>query len=116
MPWWKRWIAWIVQTCRYHKVNKATAQLMMTYDVNIFSPITHSHPLPKYMPKDYNTHEFWLKLDFNWISACDELWVYCQKGWDKSTGVDREITQAHNWNIPVRYIDPDDFIKRHLPK
>jgi hypothetical protein len=80
---------------------------MATKDINIFSPITHSHPLPKYMPKSCNTHKFWLKLDFDWIKACDELWVFCQKGWNKSTGVVREIKYAESLGMPVKYIHKD---------
>lgn len=99
------WVAKIVQRIRYRRVNKAMAKLMMSTGWNVFSPITHSHPIPKYIPDRLDTHTFWLNLDFDWISTCDELWVYQQPGWDYSYGVKKELELAKSLDMPVRYVD-----------
>jgi hypothetical protein len=99
---------------RYWRVTKATARLMENHleirggevhGWNIFSPITHSHHIPKWIPERLNTHTFWLGLDFDWIYSCDEVWVYMQPGWVQSYGVGEEIQLARDNEIPVRFFD-----------
>ena len=90
----------------YKQATKATAELLKM-EYNVFSPITHSHPLTKYdMP---GTWEFWEKIDYQWIDACDEVWVFIpDEGIEpliKSKGVNAEIAYAKKTNKPVRYIN-----------
>ena len=94
-----------VEYVRYRRITKATAFLLKETGWNIFSPITHSHALTACgIPERLNTHTFWLGLDFDWIDACDELWVYMQPGWMKSYGVQEEIKLALNKGMKVRYV------------
>ena len=101
-----KWFALVMQWLRYRRVTKATAKLLMK-GYNVFSPITHSHPIPKYIPARLDTHSMWLGLDFDWIDCCDEVWVYMQPGWDESHGVQQEILYAMETGKPVRYVDMD---------
>ena len=102
-----KWANKFVQWWRYRCVTKLTA-LWVTRGYNVFSPITHSHPLPKYIPDRLNTHSLWLGLDFAWIDCCDELWVYMQSGWKESHGVQKEIAHALSKGMPVRYITEEN--------
>ena len=85
---------------RFRNVTKVTAYWMKR-GLNIFSPITHSHPIGKYVKF---SHEEWLDFDFQWIDACDVLWVYCQFGWQKSDGVRQEVAYAKRKGMPVKYL------------
>lgn len=101
-------LARLVEYVRYRRVSKATAILMERTGWNIFSPITHSHIIPKWIPERLNTHTFWLNLDFDWISMCDEVWVFCQPGWQESYGVGKEIELAiTRLNKRVRFVSMD---------
>jgi hypothetical protein len=42
-------------------------------------------------------HEYWMSLDLPWLRLCDV--VIRLEG--KSKGADREVAEAHNWQIPV---------------
>ena len=95
-----KFIAWL----RYRRVTRMTGKLL-TMGYNVFSPITHSHLLPKYIPERLNTHSLWLGLDLQWVDACDELFVYMQPGWKESYGVDIEIRYANRTGKPVRYVN-----------
>jgi hypothetical protein len=105
-------LARFVEYVRYKRVSKATAMLMEKTGWNIFSPITHSHIIPRWIPERLNTHTFWLNLDFDWISACNEIWVFMQPGWKESYGVNKEVELAiSKLNKKVRYINMDyEFI------
>ena len=99
-------LARLVEYWRYRRVSKATAKLLSTTGWNIFSPITHSHIIPKWIPDRLNTHSFWLHWDFDWISACDEVWVYRQPGWNESYGVAKELElTAEVLKKPIRHIE-----------
>ena len=109
-------LAKLVQWWRFRRVTKAMARLLVETGWNVFSPITHSHPLPKYIPDRLDTHAFWLNLDFDWIDTCDELWVYMQPGWGESYGVKREIAYAKRHEKPVRYINVNGGFESELPR
>lgn len=86
-------------------MSKATAALLEKTGWNIFSPITHSHIIPRWIPDRLNTHTFWLGLDFDWIKQCDEMWVFCQPNWDISYGVKEELKLARAEGMKIRFID-----------
>jgi len=89
---------------RTRKVTRETAALML-YGYKIFSPITHSHYVAKYLPEKYwQDHDFWLEQDMAVLKHCGALFVYCLPGWQKSYGVNMEIKRANELGIPIRYI------------
>lgn len=101
----------IVHWYKYRKVTKCLSILAARYagEFNIFSPITHSHPVSKWIPERLDTHTFWLNIDFNWIDTCDEMWIYCQKGWDTSYGVNEERKYCIEKGIPIKFIEDDRY-------
>ena len=103
----------------YAQATAATAHIINQFTINVFSPITHSHPLVKYGAK--GTWDYWQKIDYQFIDWADEVWVLIPKeGQDKiekSVGVQAEIQYAIQTGKPVKYIDlqPNIFFFNELP-
>jgi Domain of unknown function (DUF1937) len=91
----------------YEQANKATAELMSSgEDINVFSPITHSHPLTQHGVR--GDWEFWKKVDFQFIDWAEEVWVIVPEEGIKrvlmSVGVIAEINYANECKKPVKYL------------
>ena len=93
-------IAKFVHWWRNRKVTKVAAY-WMGKGYNVFSPITLTHPMSKFVTLE---HAEWLECDFQWIDACDELWVLCQPGWQISDGVRQEVVYARDKNKEVLFL------------
>jgi len=94
----------------YFQATRATAVLLKE-GLNVFSPITHSHPLKEYgMPE---TWEFWEKIDYQYLDWADEVYVLIpdegMETVDNSVGVQAEITYAEQHGLPIRFVQFDDF-------
>jgi nucleoside 2-deoxyribosyltransferase len=79
----------------FEQANEATVKLLKQ-GFNVFSPITHSHPLTRFdLP---GTWEFWSKIDYQFLDWCDLCLVLVPKeGEEKvnaSVGVKAEIDYA----------------------
>lgn len=93
---------------RAGRITQITAKLMLEHGNthSLLSPIVHGHALiqtgiGKSLPHKWG---YWEKHDLNLLKRCDELWVVCMPGWDKSSGVDAEIGFARRNKIKIRYI------------
>ena len=80
---------------------------------NVFSPITHSHPLTEYnVPGDW---DFWQKIDFQFIDWADEVWVLIpEEGVEKvknSTGVQGEIDYVKRNDKAVKLLTLNNLEK-----
>lgn len=95
-----------IQESSYEQANVATSILINEYDFNVFSPITHSHPLTKLGVK--GSWDYWKILDFQFIDWADEVYVLIPKeGLIKnflSTGVVEEIRYAEECLKPVKFV------------
>lgn len=69
----------------------AAAYLMEVHGSSVFSPITHSHRIARYVDAGHLSHEFWLGQDRLWLDTCDRLVVLMTENWKKSFGVAWEI-------------------------
>jgi hypothetical protein len=96
---------------RYEQLTFVTAMLLRS-GTTVYSPITHCHPLAQQydMPRD---HSFWLNHDLAILARCDKLLVLRLEGWENSIGLRREIEFANEKNIPIEYIDLEDFCGEH---
>lgn len=95
---------------RYEYVTRVAAYFM-TKGHNIFSPITHSHPiavLSKSLGLGVPMYDwdFWKKQDFDVLRHCSELWILQINGWKESVGVNAEADLARTLGIPVKFINP----------
>lgn len=103
----------------YEQVNIVTA-LLLNQGYNVFSPITHSHPLTLIegitIP---GTWEFWQKIDYQFIDWADEIFVVIPKeGPDKvlkSTGVNAEIEYGVQNSKPITFITEDNGEILYIP-
>ena len=92
----------------YHQANAATLAVLKNGE-NVFSPITHSHPLTHIVGETVpGNWEFWQKIDYQFIDWADEIYVLIpREGEEKvlnSIGVQAEIKYAKEHNKPVYYI------------
>lgn len=86
---------------RFNCVNKKAAELMEK-GYQVFSPISHSHPISNYVSTENNmSHDFWLRQDFWILEICNELHILQLDGWIESKGVRAEIKKANELNIPI---------------
>jgi hypothetical protein len=76
---------------------------MNQHKLNVFSPITHSHPLHVRgdMRGDW---AYWEGIDREYLSVSRELIVLLIDGWQTSTGVTSERDIARQMGIPVRFL------------
>lgn len=97
---------------RFQRVNKA-AGVLLEQGHNIFSPISHFHPIAKAhnLPTEW---EFWKRIDEIYISLSKQLWVLTQDGWKTSVGVNAEMEIARSQELQIWLVNPDDFKVTHL--
>lgn len=95
-----------IEESSYEQANLATSILINSRNLNVFSPITHSHPLTKIGIR--GTWDYWKILDFQFIDWADEVYVLVpEEGIIKnflSTGVVEEIRYATSKGKPVQFI------------
>lgn len=89
-------------------VSKVCAELMKEGKI-IFSPIAMGHNISKTadIPSDW---AYWADTCVAYLERCQALYVVMIEGWKKSTGVTAEIQIAIDMNIPIMYIDPEDYL------
>lgn len=90
---------------RFEAVNKVAAELIKK-GFAVISPISQSHPIAV-QENIEGTFDTWADMDYNIISRCDMVFVFCQDGWDKSDGVEKEAIFAKQNKIPVFRIDKE---------
>lgn len=106
-----------IKEMRYIEVTKATAWLMNEYKWNVFSPITHSHPLHVIadMRGDWM---FWAKVDTEYIHCSERLVNFVVPGWRHSIGVTEENKVARQLGLPIlflHYRGPNNYILASTP-
>ncbi len=75
----------------FENANMVCAELMSA-GMNVYSPITHSHPLVPYLGEETRfNHDFWMRIDKFMVDKCDALIICCFPGWRQSRGMNQEI-------------------------
>lgn len=95
-----------VREKRYFLACEAAARLMEKGEL-VFSPIAHTHQIGLCMGRE-TEHGFWMRQDIAILRKCEQLYVLCIEGWDKSRGVNEEIHLAHRLGIPVKYLKMEE--------
>jgi hypothetical protein len=92
----------------YKQANLAAALILNQEGLNVYSPITHSHPLTQQGLDIPHTWEFWSQIDYQFLDWCDEVWVLVPKEGivpiKKSVGINAEIKYAKEHNKSVKFI------------
>jgi nucleoside 2-deoxyribosyltransferase len=78
---------------------------LMNQGLVVFSPIAHTHPIAVAcnLPRGW---DYWHQFDLEFIRAADALIVLRLPGWNKSKGIDGELSIARDLCIPIDFIDP----------
>lgn len=87
---------------RFVEVCKVAAEYMKR-EYEVFCPIAHSHPIEFHGMDKPESEAFWLKQDFAILERCQALVVVQLPGWEKSSGVAKEMAFATKLGIPVIY-------------
>jgi len=87
----------------FEKVSQIAADLTSEGYI-VFSPITYGHTLLQFreMPGDW---PFWASFCFSLLVKADNL-IVCDtiEGWDKSRGVDEEMSFARDHGIKIEFL------------
>jgi hypothetical protein len=107
-----------VKQMRFEEVTKATAWLMEQFGWNVFSPITHSHPL--HIISDLRGDwQFWKKVDTEYLQCSERLINFVIPGWRHSIGVTEENKIARELGVPIfylHYVSPGKYRLSDFPE
>lgn len=80
----------------------------MNKGIVVYSPIAHNHPIASMveLPKDWH---FWCRMDMPMVILSSGLIVLKMPGWERSTGVQAEITYAESLGLPIEYVECPDY-------
>jgi len=92
---------------RFNVVTKVAAELMKQ-GKEVFSPITHSHPIALHLDAGAAVDwQAWEKFDTKMLKCCDELYVLMLAGWRDSVGVEAEMQLAKDLGMKITFITED---------
>ena len=96
-----------MQESSYKQATAAAAYVSQVFRYNVFSPITHSHPLAE-MGLHGTWEDYWKKVDFQYIDWADEAWVVVpDEGAERvriSLGVQDEINYCKAIGKPLSFV------------
>ena len=72
-----------------------------------FCPIAHSHEVSLLMQNTYrrDSYDMWMAVDLPMLRVCEVMYVLTIPGWFTSKGIAREMREANERVIPIKYID-----------
>jgi hypothetical protein len=100
-----------VRDQRFRAATAAAALLIKEGNI-VYSPITMTHPIDVLLSGDVGTlgSEYWVAFDEAFMNFCAEIVVLKIPGWDKSSGVQREIAYFEKQGKPVRFMLPNHSV------
>jgi hypothetical protein len=100
----------MVKESRFIAATNATSALVRVFHWNVFSPITHSHPLHVHggMRGDW---DFWRRIDEEFLLMSARIVTVAIPGWRESKGVADENKIAEELGLPQFYMTP---VEKHL--
>jgi hypothetical protein len=96
-----------VRKVRFDVATAVAADLIRAGRI-VYSPITMTHPIDKVLAGASNTlgSDYWVAFDEAFMEMCSEMIVVRLDGWDRSSGIRREIAYFTEQKKPIRYMDP----------
>ena len=92
------------------------AAKLLDLGYNIYSPISHTHPIlcasPEFLAR--SEHELWYHLDNELIDKVDWSGIILAPGWEKSTGCRAEKERIESKGLPVLFYS--DIVKERNEK
>ena len=77
--------------------------------LNVYGPISHTHPIAIHGNLDPLDHSIWLPFDAAMMGKSDAMIVAMMTGWESSYGVRHEIQTFVAASKPVYFMSPDDL-------
>lgn len=93
----------LIQELRFLRVAAKAADLIVQ-GINIYSPIAHWHTIARLSSAPIS-HKRFIEIDFDILSSCSAMIVFCLDGWEDSKGILAEIQFATANNIPIEYLE-----------
>jgi hypothetical protein len=99
----------LLRLWRFEMATAAAATLIKRGYI-VFSPITMTHPIDVVLAGSDNTlgSDYWVKFDEAFMSMCSEMVILNIDGWDRSSGIKREIEFFRNAGKPVSFMAPSE--------
>lgn len=96
----------LIRVERFTKLTQVAADLVKQGCI-VYSPITHTHPLDLCFVRDgvELSSDFWVDFDETFMAVCTEMLVVKLPGWDKSSGVRREMAYFQRHGLPVNFLE-----------
>lgn len=90
---------------RYRRITAVAAELVSRGWI-VYSPLTMTHPIDQLLAGHSATlgSEYWVNFDEAFMEFCSAIAVVMIEGWDKSTGVAREVKFFKERGRPVHYL------------
>ena len=90
---------------RYNIITSVAADLISQGYI-VFSPLTMTHPIDKLLASKDATlgSDYWVKFDEAFMEFCSEIVVLMLDGWEKSSGVARELDYFRDRGRPVHWL------------
>jgi hypothetical protein len=99
-----------VRAARFNAVTLAAAKLIEKGHI-VYSPLTMTHPIDLVMANGHTLgSKFWVDFDEAFMEVCSEMVLLCLSGWERSSGVARELAFFRERNRPISFIEPGDEI------
>ena len=103
-----------VRELRYQMINAFAARVMAAGHA-VFSPISQSHEIARYMDDRYALdHDFWMGMDLPVLAQAGIVYVLMLDGWRQSRGVRTEIARALELGKDIAYFQFDTHVDRGL--
>src|ERR1700731_3342646 len=95
-----------VQGIRFETCTRAAGWCLTQFGWNVFSPITHSHPIHVLYPQVRGDWPFWKKIDTEFLQVSKRIVVLTIPGWEKSTGGAAERKIAAELGLELFFVAP----------
>jgi hypothetical protein len=95
---------------RFRWATLAAATLIKRGSV-VYSPITMTHPLDLVLSGRSETlgSDYWVRFDEAFMEKCAQMVVLQIDGWDRSSGVRREIERFKEMRKPISFMSEGDI-------
>lgn len=93
---------------RFEQITRAANQLFVI-GMNVYSPITHHHCIQQFGSVKMTTRD-WMELDLEFLKHSVMLYILKLHNWHSSLGLKSEIEFAKSANIPISYLEPNEFV------
>ncbi len=95
-----------VRVARFEAANFAAAKLIRA-GLHVYSPISHTHGIAEAgaLPLDWS---YWEPYDRIFLRMSSRLVVLTLDGWEESTGIDAEISIAHDLGLRIELMAPHE--------